>query len=56
MTIIGNDHKWHLNLTLVLARVINYTPRVMLQIDGSRGIIYDRNMFTVQATSITVKF
>jgi hypothetical protein len=40
---------------LALARVVNYTPRVLLKIvasltDGSVGIIYNRNKFIVQAT------
>jgi hypothetical protein len=44
-------------VALALARVINYTPRVMLQIvvphiGNSRGVIYDRNMFIVQATDV----
>jgi len=38
---------------LVLARVINYAPRVMLHImasqtDDFRGIIYDGSMFIVE--------
>jgi hypothetical protein len=41
-----------------LVRVINYTPRVTLQIvasltDDSRGVFYDCNMFKVQATGNT---
>ncbi len=41
---------------VVLARVVNYAPRVMLQIgathtDNSRGIIYNQNMSIVQATA-----
>ncbi len=44
-------------LALPLARVINYTPRVMFQIvasftDDSKGIIYDCIMFTVQAKGL----
>jgi hypothetical protein len=39
----------------MLFREVNYVPRVMLQIvvsitEDSRGIIYDRNMFIVEAT------
>jgi hypothetical protein len=38
-------------------RVINYTPRVMVQIvaslsDDSKGIIYNYNVFIVQATDV----
>jgi hypothetical protein len=38
-----------------IARVINYAPRVMLQIvasltDDPRGVTYKHKMFTVQAT------
>jgi hypothetical protein len=52
----------HCECVIALARVINnapkvvnYTPRVMLQIlasfiDDSGGIIYDQNMFIVQST------
>ncbi len=44
-------------VAFALARVINYAPRVMLQIvmshiGNSRGIIYYRNMFIVQATYV----
>ncbi len=43
-----------LSLSLGLAIVLNYAPSVMLQIeasltDDSRCIIYDGNMFIVQA-------
>jgi hypothetical protein len=43
-----------LSISLGLAIVINYASSVMLQIeasltDDSRGIIYDGNMFIVQA-------
>ncbi len=43
-----------MSLTLALGRVISYAPRVMLHIvasltDDSFGIIYDHNMFIVQA-------
>jgi predicted kinase len=43
-----------LSIGLSLAKVINDAPRVMLQIvssltDDSRGIIYDCNMFIVEA-------
>ena len=42
-------------IALALARVVNYAPRVTLQIvasltDDSKGIIYDCNMFIAQAT------
>jgi hypothetical protein len=42
---------------LALARVVNYAPRVMLLIvapltDDSRGVIFDKKMFIVQATGI----
>jgi hypothetical protein len=42
-------------LALALARVISYAPRVTILIvasitKDSRGIIYNRNMFIVQAT------
>ncbi len=42
-------------------RVVNYAPRVMLQIvaslsDDSQGVIYDRNMFIVQATLVEFYF
>ncbi len=48
-----------LALALALARVINYAHRMMLLIvaslsDDSRGVIYDRNMFTVQATDVVL--
>jgi hypothetical protein len=42
-------------IVLVIARVINYTPSVMLQIVASLtedpiGVIYKHKMFIVQAT------
>ncbi len=48
MTIVSDEHKWCLyyksGVTLALARIVNYTPRVMLQIvasltDDSKDII-----------------
>ncbi len=64
LTIVNDDHMFYLfyKHAMALARVINYAlwvinyaPRVMLQIvasltDYSRGIIYNSNMFIVQAT------
>ncbi len=59
MTIVGDAFTIlsgiSLALALALARVINYAPRVMLQIvvlftDDPRGIIYNCNMFIVQDT------
>jgi hypothetical protein len=43
------------DVALALAKLINYAPRVTLQIvasltDDSRGIIYDHYMFKMQAT------
>ncbi len=61
---LSDDHKWRLYyksyvaLDIVLTRIINYASTAMLQIvvslaDDSRGIIYDCNMFIVQATGST---
>ncbi len=52
-------YKCVLALALSLTRLTNYAHRVMLCIavslsDDSRGIIYDRNMFIVQATGVMV--
>ncbi len=46
-------------IALVSARVINYAPRVMLQIvasltDDSRGVIYNCHGFIVQATGCRI--
>ena len=66
MTIVIDDRKWRLyyksgiDLALAIARVINYAPRVMLQIvasltDNSGGIIYDHNVFIVQAAGVKLQ-
>jgi hypothetical protein len=44
-----------INVSLALARDVNYAPVVMIQIvalltDDSRGVTYSRNMFILQAT------
>jgi hypothetical protein len=63
VTIINDDPKWCVYYKHVIAlprvinyasRAVNYVPRVMLQIvvsitEDSRGIIYDHNMFIVEA-------
>ncbi len=59
MTIVSDDYNWcmyckcviAIAFALALARVINYTLRVMLQNVASLTlIIYNCNMFIVQAT------
>ncbi len=59
MAIIGDDCEWHLHykagIALALARVINYTPCVMLQTvtslaDDYRGVIHNFYMFLMQGT------
>ncbi len=50
------NYKYVISQALALAGVINYAPRVVLQIvasltDDSRGVIYGHKMFIVQATT-----
>ncbi len=65
VTIVSDDrkldlyYKYGVAVALALARVVNYALRVMLQIvasltDDSRAVIYDRNMFIVQATGSNI--
>jgi hypothetical protein len=44
----------NLNLSLTLASVINYDQIVALLADDSRGIIYNYNIFKVQATCLCI--
>ena len=57
MAIIGDDCEWHLHYKagIALAIVINYAPRMMLQIvtslaDDYRGVIHNFYMFLMQGT------
>jgi hypothetical protein len=52
--IIMSDYNCVTVFTLALARVINYAPRVMLQIvasltDNPRDVIYNQKMFIVES-------
>ncbi len=58
MSIVGDDCKWcvyYNKADIALAIVINYAPRMMLQIvtslaDDYRGVIYDYYVLLVQGT------